>query len=172
MQRLSVLIVAAEMNWISTSRMPCALHHAGFDVTVLAPRDALVTKSRYARRVGHFPNDCTYALWVSTLVVDGIEVTSTNAWANGFTLLAVALIFGIVNAILKPIIKIFGCVFYVLTLGLIALVVNALLFLLTNWLAGLLRLPFHVDGFWPAFWGALIVGVVSWTINLVVPDKE
>ena len=66
MQRLSVLIVAAEMNWISTSRMPGALHHAGFDVTVLAPRDALVTKSRYARRVGHFPNDCTYALWVST----------------------------------------------------------------------------------------------------------
>ena len=67
MQRLSILIVAAEMNWISTSRMPGALHHAGFDVTVLAPRDALVTKSRYARRVGHFPNDCTYALWVSTL---------------------------------------------------------------------------------------------------------
>ena len=67
MQRLSILIVAAELNWISTSRMPGALHHAGFDVTVLAPRDALVTKSRYARRVGHFPNDCTYALWVSTL---------------------------------------------------------------------------------------------------------
>jgi hypothetical protein len=67
MQRLSILIVAAEMNWISTSRMPGALHHAGFDVTVLAPRDALVTKSRYARRVGHFPQECTYALWVSTL---------------------------------------------------------------------------------------------------------
>ena len=67
MQRLSILMVAAEMNWISTSRMPGALHHAGFDVTVLAPRDALVTKSRYARRVGHFPHDCTYALWVQTL---------------------------------------------------------------------------------------------------------
>jgi predicted ATP-grasp superfamily ATP-dependent carboligase len=67
MQRLSILIVAAELNWISTSRMPGALHHAGFDVAVLSPRDALVTKSRYARRVGHFPHDCTYALWVSTL---------------------------------------------------------------------------------------------------------
>jgi predicted ATP-grasp superfamily ATP-dependent carboligase len=67
MQSLSILIVAAELNWISTSRMPGALHHAGFEVTVLAPRDALVTKSRYARRVGHFPNDCTYPLWVQTL---------------------------------------------------------------------------------------------------------
>jgi len=67
MQSLSILIVVAELNWISTSRMPGALHHAGFEVTVLAPRDALVTKSRYARRVGHFPNDCTYPLWVQTL---------------------------------------------------------------------------------------------------------
>ncbi|MEP6702505.1 MAG: ATP-grasp domain-containing protein, partial [Betaproteobacteria bacterium] len=64
---LSILLVAAELNWISTSRMPGALHHAGFEVTVLAPRDALVTKSRYARRIGHFPNDCTYPLWVQTL---------------------------------------------------------------------------------------------------------
>ena len=50
MQSLSILIVAAELNWISTSRMPGALHHAGFEVTVLAPRDALVTKSRYVNR--------------------------------------------------------------------------------------------------------------------------
>jgi putative membrane protein len=112
------------------------------------------------------------ALWLATLIVDGIAVTSTSTWANVWTLLAVALIFGVVNAVLKPIIKIFGCVFYVLTLGLIALVVNALLFLLTSWLAELLRLPFHVDGFWAAFWGAIIVGVVSWVSNLVVPDKE
>src|SRR5258706_3086046 len=69
MQELSILIVVAEMNWISTSRMPGALHHGGFDVILLAPRDALVTKSRYARRVGHFPNDCTYPLWVSTLAI-------------------------------------------------------------------------------------------------------
>src|SRR5688500_18366689 len=90
------------------------------------------------------------ALRVATLIVDGIAVTSASTWENTFTLLAVALIFGIVNAVLKPIIKIFGCLFYLLTLGLIALVVNALLFLLTSWLAELLRLPFHVDGFWAA----------------------
>jgi putative membrane protein len=74
--------------------------------------------------------------------------------------------------VLKPIIKVLGCLFYLLTLGLIAFVVNALLFLLVNWLSGLLNLPFHVDGFWSAFWGAIIVGLVSWLINLVIPDPQ
>jgi putative membrane protein len=112
------------------------------------------------------------ALWVATALVDGITVSSSSTWNNVWTLLAVALIFGVVNAVLKPIIKIFGCLFYLLTLGLIAFVVNALLFLLTSWLAELLRLPFHVDGFWAAFWGAIIVGIVSWAINVIVPDRE
>jgi len=112
------------------------------------------------------------ALWVATLLVDGIEVTGSSTIANGLTLLGVAVIFGLVNAVLKPLIKIFGCVFYILTLGLFALVVNALLFLLTNWICDLLDLPFKVDGFWDAFWGAIIVGVVSWAINLVIPDPK
>ena len=83
----------------------------------------------------------------------------------------VALIFGVVNAVLKPVIKVFGCVFYLLTLGLFALVVNALLFLLTDWIAGGLDLPFRVDGFWAAFWGAIVMAVVSWLISVVVPDR-
>jgi putative membrane protein len=111
------------------------------------------------------------ALWIATLLVDGINVTGGGAGKNTLTLLAVALIFGIVNAVLKPIIKVVGCVFYVLTLGLIALVVNALLLLLVSWLADKLNLPFSVDGFWAAFWGAIIVGVVSWLISLVIPDR-
>ena len=73
---------------------------------------------------------------------------------------------------LKPIIKILGCIFYILTLGLFALVVNALLLLLVNGISGLLDLPLHVDGFWSAFWGAIIVGVVGWLINLVIPDPK
>lgn len=111
------------------------------------------------------------ALWIATLLVGGIEVSGSSTIRNLLTLLAVALIFGLVNAVLKPLIKLFGCVFYVLTLGLIALVVNALLFLLTGWLADQLNLPFELDGFWPAFWGAIVVGVVSWLINLAVPDR-
>jgi putative membrane protein len=110
-------------------------------------------------------------LWVATAVVSGIYVSGTNAFNNALTLIAVAIIFGLVNAILKPLIKIFGCLFYVLTLGLIAFVVNALLFLLVGWLSQLLHLPMHVDGFWSAFWGAIIVGVVSWVINLVLDDR-
>ncbi|ATO15650.1 phage holin family protein [Micromonospora sp. WMMA1998] len=111
------------------------------------------------------------ALWVTTLIVPGVEVTGRNGGTTVFTLIVVALVFGVVNAVLKPLIKVFGCVFYLLTLGLFALVVNALLFLLTDWIAGLLKLPFHVDGFWAAFWGAIVVAVVSWLISVVVPDR-
>ncbi|WP_089154720.1 phage holin family protein [Micromonospora sp. NBS 11-29] len=111
------------------------------------------------------------ALWVTTLIVPGVEVTGRNGGNTVFTLIVVALVFGVVNAVLKPLIKVFGCVFYLLTLGLFALVVNALLFLLTDWIAGLLRLPFHVRGFWAAFWGAIVMGVVSWLISVAVPDR-
>jgi putative membrane protein len=62
---------------------------------------------------------------------------------------------------------------YVLTLGLAALVVNGLLFMLTSWIAGQLNLPFHVDKFWPtAVLGALLLSVISWVLNLVVPDGK
>ncbi|MFU8872352.1 phage holin family protein [Micromonospora sp. SL4-19] len=111
------------------------------------------------------------ALWITTLIVPGVEVTGRNGTETALTLLVVALIFGVVNAVLKPVIKVFGCVFYLLTLGLFAFVVNALLFLLTNAIAGGLHLPFHVDGFWSAFWGAIVVAVVSWLISIVVPDR-
>jgi putative membrane protein len=110
------------------------------------------------------------ALWVTTLVVPGIEVSGSTAWRTIATLVIVAAIFGLVNAILKPIIKVVGCLFYILTLGLIAFVVNALLFLLVDWLSGELDLPFSVDGFWPAFWGAIVMTVVSWLLSLVIPD--
>jgi len=111
------------------------------------------------------------ALAVATAVVPGIELTTGSVTSKVLTLLAVALIFGVVNAVLKPIIKIVGCAFYVLTLGLIALVVNALLLWLTSWVAGKLSLPFHITGFWPAFWGAIIVGVVGWLLSILVRDK-
>ncbi len=112
------------------------------------------------------------ALWIATLVVGGITVNGQSNGKNALTLLVVAVIFGVINAVLKPLIKLFGCFLYVLTLGLIGLVVNALLLLLTSWIADQLNLPFHVDGFWAAFWGAIIVGLVGWAINLVIPDRN
>ena len=112
------------------------------------------------------------ALAVATAVVPGIELTTASVTSKVLTLLGVALIFGVINAVLKPIVKIVGCLFYILTLGLIALVVNALLLWLTSWLAGKLDLPWHVTGFWPAFWGALIVSVVSWLLGILIRDKD
>jgi putative membrane protein len=105
-------------------------------------------------------------------VVPGIELTAASGWSKTGTLLVVALIFGVINATLKPLIKVVGCAFYVLTLGLIALVVNGLLLWLTSWIAGQLTLPFHITGFWAAFWGAIIVGLVSWLLNLLVGDRR
>ncbi|WP_328341445.1 phage holin family protein [Micromonospora sp. NBC_00421] len=112
------------------------------------------------------------ALWVTTLIVPGVDVTGRNGANTALTLLVVALIFGVVNAVLKPVIKVVGCVFYLLTLGLFALVVNALLFLLTDRLARALDLPFRVDGFWAAFWGAIVMAVVTWLISIAVPDRR
>ncbi len=107
------------------------------------------------------------ALAVATALVPGIEVRGDTTLSKVLTLIVVALIVGIVNTFLKPIIKGIGCLFYILTLGLIGLVVNGLLLWLASWVAGKLTLPFHITGFWAAFWGAIIVGVVSWLLGLI-----
>ncbi|WP_245667114.1 phage holin family protein [Actinomadura latina] len=112
------------------------------------------------------------ALWAATVLIAGISLGDQTTVRRVLTLVAVAVIFGLVNAVLKPIIKTLGCAFYVLTLGLIGLVVNALLLLLTSEVAQQLDLPFHVDGFWPAFWGAIVVGVVGWLLHLFLPDDD
>jgi putative membrane protein len=109
---------------------------------------------------------------LASAAVAGIELTTASATSKVLTLLAVALIFGVINAVLKPIVKIVGCAFYILTLGLIALVVNALLLWLTSWLADKLNLPWHITGFWPAFWGAIIVSVVGWLLSILIRDRD
>jgi putative membrane protein len=108
------------------------------------------------------------ALGLATAVIPGIELLTSNTGEKILTVVVVALIFGVVNAVLKPIVKTIGCLFYVLTLGLIGLVVNGLLLWLTSWVAGKLSLPFHITGFWPAFWGAILIGVVAWLLNMLL----
>lgn len=112
------------------------------------------------------------ALGVAAWVVPGIVVAGHGNVAKAETLLAVAVIFGVINTVLKPIIKTAGCAFYVLTLGLAALVVNGLLLWLASYVADRLNLPFHVTGFGAAVAGALIVGVVSWVLHLVLGDER
>lgn len=112
------------------------------------------------------------ALWITTLIISGVHLTTDSTWKKAVTVLVVAIIFGVINAVLSPIIKTIGCAFYVLTLGLISIVVNGLLFLLTSWISDQAGIPFHIDNFWPsAVLGALIVGIVSWLLEFIVPDK-
>jgi putative membrane protein len=112
------------------------------------------------------------ALAVATAVLPGIQLTAGSTISKLLTLVAVALIFGVINAFLKPIIKTIGCLFYILTLGLVALVVNALLLWLASVVAGWLSLPFHITGFVPAFLGAIIISVVTWLLSVLIPDGK
>ncbi|MDT0463203.1 MULTISPECIES: phage holin family protein [Streptomyces] len=112
------------------------------------------------------------ALAVAVWVLDKITLTGSSTGKKVGTLIVVALIFGLVNVLVKPIVKVLTFPLFILTLGLITLVVNALMLLLTSWVAGKLNLSFHVEGFWTAVLGALIISIVSWALHLVLPDDE
>ncbi|MDA0566868.1 phage holin family protein [Streptomonospora sp. S1-112] len=109
------------------------------------------------------------AIWAAVFLIEGLDVQTESPAQTILVYVALGAIFGLVNAVIKPIVKTVGCAFYVLTLGLIALVVNALLLLLTAWIAGALDLPFTIDGFWPALFGAVVVAIVSWLLSLLLP---
>ncbi len=111
------------------------------------------------------------ALGVAAWLVPGIVLTGHDNTAKAETLVIVAVLFGLVNALLKPVIKAVGCAFYLLTLGLFAIVVNGLLLWLTSYIAyDKLHEPFHVTGFVAAVEGALIVGVVTWILHLILGE--
>lgn len=112
------------------------------------------------------------AVWVATLVIPGIHLHTSSTSGKIGTLIVVALIFGIINAVLKPIAKTIGCLAYAITFGLISIVVNGLLFWLTSYLAGKLSVPFHITGFVPAVLGALLVGIVGWVLSLIVDRND
>ena len=112
------------------------------------------------------------ALWLTTLIVPGVSV---SAFAPGDTLavvltyLLVALIFGVVNGVIGNFIRIVAFPIYILTLGLIALVVNALLLLLVSWISGLIGFGLHVDSFlWAGVLGALVLALLSWIIGIIL----
>ena len=112
------------------------------------------------------------AVWVATLVIPGIHLYTHSTAGKIGTVAIVALIFGIINAVLKPIAKTLGCLAYAITFGLISIVVNGLLFWLTSYVAGKLDVPFHIKGFVPVVLGALLVGVVGWVLSLIVDRKD
>ena len=107
------------------------------------------------------------ALWVATRIVPG--VTYTGGW---MPILGVALVFGAVNAFIRPVAKILTFPIVILTLGLFLLVINGFMLWLTSALSDVLALGFHVQGFWPAFWGALVVSIVSGLLSLMTAEKH
>ncbi|MFE9391104.1 phage holin family protein [Streptomyces sp. NPDC006784] len=111
------------------------------------------------------------ALAVATWLLSDIELTGGSSGEKALTLLVVALIFGVVNVVVKPIVKLFSLPLLVLTLGLFTLVINALMLMLTSWVADNLDVSFHVDGFGTAFLGGLIISVVSWALNMAL-DRD
>ncbi|MEU6603887.1 phage holin family protein [Streptomyces shenzhenensis] len=112
------------------------------------------------------------ALAVAVWLLDKITLTGDSTAKKAGTLIVVALIFGLVNFLVKPVVQVLTFPLFILTLGLITLVVNALMLLLTSWLCDKLDLSFHVEGFWTAVLGGLIISIVSWALNLVLPDGK
>jgi putative membrane protein len=111
------------------------------------------------------------ALAAAAALIDGIAVTSGDTGKQILTLLGVAVIFGLINAIVRPVVRLLTLPLFVLTLGLFTFVVNALMLLLTSWISERLDLAFVVEGFGAAFLGALVISVVSFVINVALPDK-
>ncbi|MFI8003927.1 phage holin family protein [Streptomyces sp. NBC_00178] len=112
------------------------------------------------------------ALAVAIWLVHDITLTGDDTGREVLALILVALLFGLVNFVVKPVVKLLTLPLFILTLGLITLVVNALMLMLTSWLAGVVDLNFHVEGFWTAVLGGLIISVVSWALNVVLPDED
>lgn len=112
------------------------------------------------------------ALWVAALLVPGVGLGGDELGEQILTLLLVALVFGLVNAVLGPLLKIVTFPLFVLTLGLFTFVVNALLLWLTAWLSTELGLDFRVDGFWAALLGSLVVSLVSVGMNALIREQR
>ncbi len=112
------------------------------------------------------------ALAVATFLLSGISLTAPTTRGRVVTLLVVALIFGLVNAVVKPIFTLVTVPVVLLSLGLFLVVINALMLLLTSWVSARVELGWSVDGFGTAVLGALIVSVVSFLLNAFVPDRR
>ena len=107
------------------------------------------------------------ALYVAAELVPGIQ--TDGGWQ---VLLLMALIFGLVNALVRPILKFLTCPLIMLTLGLFTLVINALMLQLASWLGRQLDLGFYVKNFWAAILGALVISVVSFVLTMLIGDDD
>jgi len=110
------------------------------------------------------------ALAAAAWLIEGIRVEGSTTEEKAITLIVVALIFGVVNAVVEPIVKLFSLPFIILTLGLFLIVINAAMLLLTSWISGELGRRFEVEGFWTAVLGAVVITVSTWILEAVLPE--
>lgn len=104
------------------------------------------------------------ALYAAVAILQGKGITPQNE--NWLSFIWLALIFGLVNAIIRPILVVMSCPLLVLTLGLGTLIINTLMFMLAGWIGTQFNVGFLVDGFWPAFLGALVTSIISFILTL------
>lgn len=107
------------------------------------------------------------AIWAAVELVPGLNYMGSTA-----SLLLVALVFGVVNALVRPLLLLLTCPFIILTLGLFVLIINTIMLSLTVWLSGIFDLGLTSTGFWATFLGALVISIVSSLINLIIKDDD
>jgi putative membrane protein len=117
------------------------------------------------------------AVAVATWLIDGIYFTGPTSGQEEIRhkllpLLLVALILGFVSSFVRPVVTFFSIPFIVFTLGLFLLVINALMLMLTAWIAGGVGIGFHVEGFWNALWGSIVITLVNWGTASLVKDRD
>jgi putative membrane protein len=112
------------------------------------------------------------ALGAAIWLFQGITLRGATTTDRVVTLVVVGGTFGLVSSVVKPVLKVVSFPFIILTLGLLLLVINALMLLLTSWIAGRLDLGFHVSGFWVAVFGSIVISLAGMVLNAVVPDGD
>jgi putative membrane protein len=113
------------------------------------------------------------AIWLASFLLSGLHLAEGEDTGTQVLIVAVvALVFTLVNMIVKPLVKLLSLPLLILTLGLFSLVVNALMLMLTGWISTNLGYGLEVDGFWWAVAGGIMIGLVSWALNLVLPDGK
>ena len=112
------------------------------------------------------------ALGAAIWLFRGITLHGATTADRVVTLVVVGGIFGLVSSVVKPVLKVVSFPFIILTLGVLLLVINALMLLLTSWIAGRLHLGFHVSGFWVAVFGSIVISLAGMVLNAVVPDGD
>jgi putative membrane protein len=112
------------------------------------------------------------ALGAATWLFDGITLTGDTDTDKVLTLVIVGAIFGVITSFVRPIVRLLSLPLIVLTLGLMLFVINALMLLLTSAIADGIDLGFHVDGFWTALWGSIVISIASIILEAIFPHPE